>query len=215
MDNSARGSVRFGVWQVFMKRCSIFWILLSFFTFAFVGTANAEYMSNAWRGLLEKRTTMIFTESIDLGGLRVGGRGKIMFVWLDRSLNRVLQKDEDVDDSITNGLSFYFNKKKEVASLVKNRDVFLLSYHAIKRWDFKIEEIVINGYRLTVDDILTTSYYRVLGELPPKRDLEKLVEGEEYLDDYQLHVAVPSMPKSGKVKISYGDDTVEWEIPKR
>ncbi|MCL2147629.1 MAG: hypothetical protein FWH52_07460 [Synergistaceae bacterium] len=210
MDKFTEENLRFRVWHI--TRFSILLILLSF---AFIEAANAEYMSKAWRGLLEKRSTSIFTESIDLGGMRVGGRGKIMFVWLDRSLNKVLQKDGDVEDSITNGLAYYFNSKKEVASLVKNRDVFLLSYHAIKRWDFKIEEIVINGYRLTVDDILTSTYYRVLGELPPKRDLEKLVEGEEYLDDYQLHVAVPSMPKSGKVKISYGDDTVEWEIPKR
>jgi hypothetical protein len=192
-----------------------FIFLIVFSLFSFVVTEAAESMSNSWRGLLEKRSTSIFTESIDLGDLRVGGRGKIMFVWLDRSLIRVLEKDANVDDSIADGLDYYFSSKKEVANLVKKRDVFLLSYHAIKRWDFKIEEIVINGYRLTVDDILTAPYYRVLGELPPRKNLERLVDAEEYLDDYKLHVAVPPMPKSGKVKLSYGDDVVEWEIPRR
>ena|GEM_PF-5029324 len=213
MDNYTKGKIRFRVWQVFVTRYSIFLVLFSFFSFT--ETANAEYMSKAWRELIEKRSAPIFIESIDLGGLRVGGRGKIVFVWLDRSLNRVLQKDDNVEDPIKNGLSYYFSSKKEVTSLVKNRDIFLLSYHAIKRWDFKVEEIVINGYRLTMDDILTAPYYRFLGDLPPKKQLERLVEEDEYLDDYQLHVAVPPMPKSGKVKISYGDDTVEWEIPKR
>jgi len=180
-----------------------------------VKAADAEDMSNNWRNLLEKRSSLIFTESIDLGGLRIGGRGKIMFVWIDRSLIGAFEKDKDVDDTIVNGLDYYYSNKKEVSRLLKNRDVFLLSYHAIKRWDFKIEEIVINGYRLTIDDILTPPHHRFLGEIVPLKMRERIAEEDEDMDDYLLYVAVPSMPRSGKVKLSYGDDTIEWEIPRR
>jgi len=197
--------------------------LLLVFAFSIIlfETANAALMSNNWSNLIENRSCMIFTESIDIGGLRVGGRGKIVFTWLDRSLMRTLANDADVDDSISNGLSYYYSNKKEMKQLLKNRDIFLLSYQALKRWDFKIEEIVINGYRLTLDDILTPTYYRVLGEIAPLKLREKVAiemstaDDEFGVDDYELHVVVPSMPKKGKVKLSYGDDAVEWEIPKR
>ena len=197
-------------------RCKTILLLVLFYiTIINVNVADAENMSNTWRNLLEKRSSSIFTESIDLGGLRIGGRGKIMFVWLDRSLLRTFEKDNDVDESIMNGLGYYYSNKREVTRLLKNRDVFLLSYQAIKRWDFKIEEIVINGYRLTVDDILTAPYLRYLGEIPPLKERARMAEEDEDLDDYHLHVAVPAMPKSGKVKLSYGDDTIEWEIPRK
>jgi hypothetical protein len=74
---------------------------------------------------------------------------------------------------------------------------------------------------LSLDDILTPSYNRYLGEIAPLKMRERLAaeiatEDDDYdLDDYELYVAVPSMPKKGKVKLSYGDDTVEWEIPKK
>ena len=181
-----------------------------------VGTISADSSRDAWMKLLEKRSSSIFTEAIDLGGLLIGGRGKIMFTWLDRSLIRTLERNMDVNDAVIDGLGYYLSNKKEVSALIKNRDVFLLSYQAIKRWDFKIEEIVINGYRLTMGDILTPPFYRFLVELIPLRVRERLAEEveDEFADDYQLHVAVPSMPKKGKVILSYGDDTVEWEIPK-
>jgi len=179
-----------------------------------VGTANAGSMQDTWVKLLEKRSSLIITESIDLGGLRIGGRGRIMFTWLDRSLLKTLEKDRGVSEEVINGLGYYLRRDREVAALLKNRDVFLLSYQALKRWDFRIEEIVINGYRLTMDDILTLPHYRVLGDIPPLRTRERLAEDEEELYDYQLHVAVPSLPKRGKVILSYGEDLVEWEIPK-
>jgi hypothetical protein len=185
-----------------------------FSLFFVVKTADAASSREIWRDLIAKRSSSIFTESIDLGGLRVGGRGKIIFTWLDRSLIKTLEKYPDVSESITNGIGYYHNKKPEIAKLIKNRDVFLLTYQAIKRWDFKIEDIVINGYRLTVDDILTPTFHRVLGEIPPFKERAKLAESEDELEDYELHVAVPPLPKSGKVKLSYGEDTVEWIIPK-
>ncbi|MCL2767130.1 MAG: hypothetical protein FWE49_00140 [Synergistaceae bacterium] len=198
------------------KNFSVVLLVVSvlFLTFVNVKDADAERMTDAWRNLLEKRSSSIFTESIDLGGLRVGGRGKITFTWLDRSLLKVLEKDMDVDESVVTGLDYYYGYKPEIAKLIKNRDVFLLSYQAIKRWDFKIEAIVINGYRLTTDDILTHPSFRVLGEIPPFKEREKMVEDEGELDDFQLHVAVPSIPKRGKAILSYEDDSVEWEIPK-
>jgi hypothetical protein len=224
VNNSfVKESHRLYKWQVSMV-CTIVLILLSLFSFTFTETVFAENMSSTWKNLLEKRSSLIFTESVDIGGLRIGGRGRIMFVWLDRSLIKVLHKDGDVDDSISNGLAYFYKNNKEIKKLLQKRDIFLLSYQAIKRWDFKIEDIVINGYRLTVDDILTAAHYRVLGEIPPLKEQKRLAQtmisesmltDDDDVDDYQLHVAVPSMPKSGKVKISYGDDTVEWEIPKR
>ena len=199
------------------KKMAILLVLTFLFITAFngAGTVSADSSRDTWIKLLEKRSSSIFTEAIDLGGLLVGGRGKIMFTWLDRSLLRTMERNMDVSDVIIEGLGYYISNKKEVSALLKNRDVFLLTYQAIKRWDFKIEEIVINGYRLTMGDILSPPFYRVLGEIMPLRVRERMAEDEdEDLSDYQLHVAVPSMPKKGKVILSYGDDTVEWEIPK-
>ena len=190
-------------------------ILISLFFVSLDKTGIAEGNSDTWRKLLEVRSSSIFTESLDLGGLRVGGRGRIIFTWLDRSLLRTLERNRDTGEDVINGLGYYYGSKSETAALIRNRDVFLLTYQAFKRWDFKIEEIVINGYRLTTDDILTPPYYRVLGEIEPLRMRARYAEDEEDLDDFRLHVAVPSMPRSGKVILSYGEDIVEWEIPRR
>lgn len=180
-------------------------------------TARADAVgdSSAWKKLLDDRTTVIITEALDLGGLKVGGRGKIAFTWLNKELLKTLNADKDVSEVISNGLSFYLSAKPSIAPLMKGKDVFLLTYYAIKRWDFKVEEIKINGYRLSQNDILNDPFYRVLGEIPPIKEREKTAETDDDLDDFVLHVAVPSLPKSGKIKISYGEDEVEWQIPKR
>ena len=179
-----------------------------------VGTANAESRQDDWRELLARRSSSIFTESLNLGGILVGGRGRIQFTWLDRSLLQTLERNRNVHESVIDGLSYYQSNNRETTRLLRDRDIFLLSYQAIRRWDFNIEEIVINGHRLTADDILTPRHYRVLGEIPPIRARERFAEYDEDLDYFRLHVAVPSMPRSGVVILSYGDDTVEWEIPR-
>lgn len=195
-----------------MKRIFILAFLACLFA---AGSCSAANLSETWKKLLNDRSSTIIVEGMDIGGLIVGGRGKISFTWLDKKLSNTLKSNRDLPESVSNGLVFYMSNKPSVMELMKGRDVFLLTYRPIKNWNFKVEEIVINGYRLTENDILNEPFYRVLGDLPSMKARERLAEEDEDMEDFVLHVAVPSMPKSGKIKISYGADEVEWQIPKK
>jgi hypothetical protein len=154
--------------------------------------------SEAWREALERRSVVLVTEAVDVGGIMVGGRGKIVWTWLDRSLLKLLAKDHGVSDAVSNALSTYYAERTKLKNPIEGRDVILISYKAFKRWDFEIGEITVGGYRLKEDDIVTAPFYRVLGEMSP--------DEEAY-----LHVTVPSLPSKGAVVFSYGEESTVWE----
>lgn len=182
------------------KRNGVLFLVLLFSMFFVAGCAYGKNSAN-WDKILKPRTAVLVTEAVSLDGLRIGGRGKIAWTWLDRRLSSVLNKDRSVDEDVETGLQYFMSSDSDTQKKLKGRDVFVITYRALKRWDVKVEEIVINGYRLSENDILTIPINRLLGELPPD---------EEGI----LHVAVPSLPKKGKIELAYGDETVEWQIPR-
>lgn len=185
-------------------------IVLMFAVLFIAATADAGSVSDNWKKILDARTCGMITEAVDMGGgLFVGGRAKIKFTYLDKALLKTLERDRNVLESVQNGLAFYLSEKK--SALMKGREVFMLTYHAIKRWDFKIEDMTINGYKLTEPDILNDPYYRTLGEILSYKERERLAERDEDMEDFVLHVAVPALPKAGKIKIAYKEDEVVWE----
>lgn len=195
-----------------MKKYFAFVILLAL---ALMPLSAEAKTSNEWIKLLEPRTCTVVVEGADLGGIIVGGRGKVSFTWLDRGLRDRLRRDSIADEWISTGLGYYNSSNSDVVKKVKKRDVFYLAYNAMKPWDFKIEEITIGGYTLTKDDILTPEYVRHLGLLASDKTRDRMADEDEDLGYFELHVVVPSIKKGQTIKISYAGDSVEWTAPKK
>jgi hypothetical protein len=129
--------------------------------------AAAAHSSKAWLERLDARTATLWIEGQDIGGIILNARAELNVTWLERSLLRHLENDRDVDEWVIEGLNYYYSNRKETRAKLKKRDVFVLKYRTIKYWDFDPEKLVINGYAVTKDDILTRKEYWESGELSP------------------------------------------------
>jgi hypothetical protein len=165
--------------------------------------ARAEMVSEAWQRRLDARTATLWIEGQSLGdNLILNARAELRVTWLERRLSRELNTDRNVDEWVITNLGYYFSNRKETLEKLKGRDILVLNYRAIKRWDFDPTKLVVDGYAVTADDILTKSEYWEAGELPPE------TEG-------LIAVRVPALKPGRAVEIRYGDDAATLEAPRR
>ena len=159
------------------------------------------YNSKAWQELLSARTATLWVEGQSLGdGVILNARGELNVTWLERGLSRILSTDKDVDEWIVNGLNYYFSNRKETRAKLKRRDVFVLNYRAIKNWSFNPAKLVVNGYTITLEDILTRKIYWE-GELTPG-------------SVGTVAVVAPSLKPGQTVELRYEDASGKLEIPR-
>ncbi|MDR2174617.1 MAG: hypothetical protein LBO82_01605 [Synergistaceae bacterium] len=156
--------------------------------------------SREWQKRLDARTATLWIEGQDIGGVILNARAELNVTWADRGLLRHLESDRDVDEWLTEGLNYYFSNRKETRAKLKKRDAFVLRYRAVKYWDFDPTKLVIGGYAVTKDDILTKKEYWESGELPPG------VTGF-------LTVCAPSLKPGQTVELSYGDTRATLAVP--
>ncbi|MDR3265409.1 MAG: hypothetical protein LBT15_05290 [Synergistaceae bacterium] len=184
------------------RRVTLF-LCLTLCSLAFCATAAASAISEAWRTRLEARTATLWIEGQNLGdNLILNARAKLNVTWLERRLSRELETDRDVDEWVVTNLGYYFSSRKETRAKLKGRDILVLNYRAIKRWDFDPTKLVVDGRAITADDILTKNEYWDDGELPPD------TEGTHA-------VCVPALKPGRTVEIRYGDDSATFEAPRR
>jgi hypothetical protein len=162
----------------------------------------AAHSSKAWRERLDARTATLWIDGLDVGGVILNARGELNVTWADRGLLRCLENDRDADEWLTEGLNYYFSNRKDVRAKLKKRDAFVLRYRAIKYWNFDPAKLIIDGYAVTKDDILTRSEYWESGELPPG------VTGT-------LTLCAPSLKPGQTIELSYEDTRVTLTLPAR
>jgi hypothetical protein len=159
--------------------------------------------SAAWRERLEARTATLWIEGQPLGdGIVLNARGELNVTWAGRDLTRRLEQDRDVEEWLVSALAYYYSNRKDTRAKVKGRDVFVLNYRAVKYWNFDPARLVVDGYAVTPDDILTKKEYRREGELPPG-----------YAGT--VAVAAPSPEPGRKIEIRYEDAQAVLEVPRR
>ena len=159
------------------------------------------YGSKAWRERVSERTVTLWVEGQPLvDGIVLNARGELNVTWLERGLNRILNTDEDAPGWVKDNLNHYFSNRRETRAKMRNRDVFVLSYRAIKNWSFDPAKLEINGYAVTRDDILT---HRVYWE-------SELTPGS----DGMVAVAAPSLKPGETVELRYEDAAVQFEVPR-
>ncbi|GAB6279970.1 MAG: hypothetical protein STSR0007_00160 [Thermovirga sp.] len=146
--------------------------------------------------LVDERTVMLYPEGQMLGNMVIGARGKIQFIYVDRTLANTVRNDSSAPDWLI------WNTRHWGTDPVKGRTLFVISYEANKPWNFRTSDIAIGGKSLEPGDILTDKAFIIEGELP---------SGTVGI----LAVAVPSeFASPGKaVVFSYGEESAEWVVP--
>jgi hypothetical protein len=174
-------------------------LCLCLFTFACTAAAHS---SKEWQKLLDARTATLWIEGQDIGGVILNARAELNVTWAERGLLRRLENDKDVEEWLTEGLNYYYSSRKETRAKLKKRDIFVLRYRSIKYWDFDPAKLVIGGYAITKDDILTRKEYWESGELPPG------VTGF-------LTVCAPALKPGQTIELRYEDTSAAFAAPSK
>jgi hypothetical protein len=149
---------------------------------------------------VDARTVTLWIEGQDIGGLVLNARAELNVTWAERGLLRHLENDRDAEEWLMEGLNYYHSNRKETRAKLRKRDVFVLRYRSVKYWDFAPEKLVIGGYAITKDDILTRKEYWQSGELPPG------VAGF-------LTVCAPALEPGRMIELRYEDTRAVFAVP--
>lgn len=162
----------------------------------FLLAASIAAFSADLETLVQERTVVIYPEGQVLGNMVIGARGKMEFIYVDKTLAHAIREGDMPSD----WLSWY--SRHWGTEDVKGRILFIIRYEANKPWSFDPEDISIGGRSLERKDILTDKAFIVEGDLP---------SGTLGI----LSVAVPSeFASPGKATVvSYLEDSVEWTVP--
>ncbi|MDD3133511.1 MAG: hypothetical protein PHQ51_02690 [Synergistales bacterium] len=162
----------------------------------FLLAASIAAFSADLETLVQERTVVICPEGQVLGNMVIGARGKMEFIYVDKTLAHAIREGDMPSD----WLSWY--SRHWGTEDVKGRILFIIRYEANKPWSFDPGDISIGGRSLERKDILTDKAFIVEGDLP---------SGTLGI----LSVAVPSeFASPGKATVvSYLEDSVEWTVP--
>ncbi|MDO5563129.1 MAG: hypothetical protein Q4F74_05890 [Synergistaceae bacterium] len=148
-------------------------------------------------GLLKDRQSICWVEGTVMGDMVLGARGTVQFIYLDEALSRAIVENNQLAPWVDD-LNQYFGSER-----TNKKELFLIQVETYKPWNVDISKFIIGNYHPTIDDVLSPSVTRPLGNLESGLKL-------------QMAVVVPqSEVKPGKtVKLGYDKDTVEWKAPK-
>ncbi|GHT01247.1 hypothetical protein AGMMS50276_28850 [Synergistales bacterium] len=162
---------------------------LFIFLLCAIQTPALAHSSAEWKARISENTVTIWVEGQDIGGIILNARAEINVTRLDRKMMDFLDRDKDVDEWVTDGLNYYYSNRKDIASRVKKKELFVVRCRANKFFEFEPGKLVINGHSLQKEDVLTNDIYWEK-ELAP--------DGE-----FAITVVAPPTARGQKFKVSY------------
>lgn len=163
--------------------------------FAATGTTSPGFQQ-----LVAERQSDCWVEGTDFGGMILGARGSIQFIYNDARLSEAIVKEQGLASWIDD-LNQYFGKIN-----TKKQAMFIVQVKANKPWTLKESEIHVGGYTLTPDDIMQTSWKN------PFADGGEINSGETW--QFAFTVPASELKKGSEITIGYGKDLVKWKVPK-
>ncbi len=162
-----------------------------------MATATASISADL-ETLVKDRTVVLYPEGQLLGNMVIGARGKIEFIYVDRTLAHAIRSTDMAPD----WLSWY--SRHWGTDDTKGKTLFIVRYEANKPWNFSTANLSIGGKNISPGDILTEKPFVAEGDLPT---------GTVGM----MALAVPSgLASPGRATvISYLEDSVEWTVPSK
>jgi hypothetical protein len=161
--------------------------------------------------LSEPRTAVCWFEGDVIGNVVVNSRGRITFLYMDSRLASAFSRQNERDrkngrpSSLAPHLTAYATKH----GAKKKHVLFVASVRALKRWDFDTEKITVAGYSPAKGDILTGVTGSTLMELRP--GVSPL--GKGYEGYVGFFVPADRVQAGTEIKIGYGPDLADWNVP--
>ncbi|MDO9508171.1 MAG: hypothetical protein Q7I97_02310 [Thermovirgaceae bacterium] len=148
--------------------------------------------------LVEERTVTLYPEGQLLGDMVIGARGKLQFIYVDRTLAEAVR----VDPSVPEWLSWHAHHWG--TDPVKGKTLFIVRYEAYKPWDFNTGDLAVGGRKVEPGDIRTRKAFVIEGEIP---------SGTVAM----LALAIPAefAPPGKAVVFAYMEESAEWVVPKK
>ena len=121
----------------------------------FLLAASIAAFSADLEPLVQERTVFIYPEGQVLGNMVIGARGKMEFIYVDKTLAHAI-RDGDMPSDWLSWYSRHWGTED-----VNGRILFIIRYEATKPWSFDPGAISIGGRSLERKDILTDKAFIV------------------------------------------------------
>jgi hypothetical protein len=109
---------------------------------------------------VEERSANVWVEGQDLGGMIVGARGQMPFVYVDNVLSRASGGESEAPDWLK------WHVQHFLSNAAKGKNLFICRYRALIPWTFEPEQIFVGTYAVQWKYILTRKDFFPHGEIP-------------------------------------------------
>jgi hypothetical protein len=169
-------------------------LALLLFILVLAGTARA----GDFQSLLDSRSARLWLEGEKLGGMVIGARARLDFIYIDKRMASAISGEPQVPDWLAWHAQHFGSPE------TKGKALFVLRFETRKPWDFRVEDLAVGAYHPGEKDLLTRSEFVPDGPLPGGTT-------------GTLAFVVPrkALGKGKSLSVGYGEDRVAFPVPGR
>jgi hypothetical protein len=148
--------------------------------------------------LVEERSANVWVEGQDLGGMIVGARGQMTFVYVDNVLSRASGGESEAPEWLK------WHVQHFLSDAVKGKILFICRYRALIPWTFDPEQIFVGNYAVQWKDILTRKDFFPHGEI-----------SSDTAGVFAFVVPSEEIVPGKEIRLGYGEYATKLRIPGR
>lgn len=173
-------------------------ILLTLALLLFILILAGSAQAGDFQSFLDSRSVRVWLEGENLGGMVIGARARLDFIYIDEAMARAIPGDPRVPDWLVWHAQHFGSPE------TKGKALFVLRFETRKPWDFRMEGLAVGNYHPGEKDLLTRSEFAPTGPLPGGTT-------------GTLAFVVPkkALGRGKTVSVGYGEDRAEFPVPGR
>ncbi len=148
--------------------------------------------------LVEERSANVWVEGKELGGMIIGARGQMTFVYVDNVLSRASGGESEAPDWLK------WHAQHFLSEAAKGKRLFICRYRALIPWTFDPEKIFVGNHALQWKDILTRKDFFPHGEMP-----------SDTTGVFAFVVPPEEIVPGKEIRLGYGEYATTLRIPRR
>ncbi len=180
-----------------MKKFAGF-ILIALFSATAV-SASAAYKPMTPQELVRSRSVVIFDGGTRVGDMVLGANAKLQFQFIDSKLSQEIYSNPDAYlDELVSNIGFAQKASRNKCNLV------ILIYRSEDAWTFDPDKLTVNGEQLPKKQIYSSLLSKAVGRIE-----------SETQDSIAFGVPRADSKPGSVIVFGYGDETVEFTVPKK